>query len=203
MTGAVPSGRSVSARSLRSWNEYISLRRRPTSRPRCARRARCPRRPASRSGGSPPARTSRSAASITCWRSPTRGGSQSRVPRGCSIPLAHRSSARNGFVARSRPIVVAGPWPGKTRVSGGSVSTSMRRVLELGRIRALESVRPTLPAKSTSPLSSTPSTSRRRAPASAREPPAPARERPDLELLAALEQASARTVASGPGRRLR
>ena len=64
--------------------------------------------------------------SITCWR---RRDARRQPVEGASRvldPAAHRSAARNGFVATSRAIVVAGPWPGKTRVSGGSVSTSMR-----------------------------------------------------------------------------
>jgi hypothetical protein len=58
----------------------------------------------------------------------------------------------NGFVLRSRPIVVAGPWPGWIVTSSGrlmSTSRSVRRSaagLDVGK-----SERPTLPAKSVSP----------------------------------------------------
>ena len=44
----------------------------------------------------------------------------------CLDPAVHASCARNGLVARSRPIVVLPMWPGYTTVSPGSASTSMR-----------------------------------------------------------------------------
>src|SRR5918997_1691297 len=42
----------------------------------------------------------------------------------CLDPAVHASWARNGFVARSRPIVVLPMWPGYTTVSSASASTS-------------------------------------------------------------------------------
>ena len=69
-------------------------------------------------------------------RSPSSGGSRSKVPLGAfwnvlmmcvGIPTGRggvtdggAASLRNGFVARSRPIVVWGPWPDRTTVSSGS-----------------------------------------------------------------------------------
>ena len=46
-------------------------------------------------------------------------------PRG---PVAGISPARNGFPARSAPMVVCGPWPGSTRVSSGSVRHTRARL---------------------------------------------------------------------------
>ena len=63
---------------------------------------------------------------------------------------------RNGFVARSRPIVVAGPWPGYTTKSSSSSQmrasdSSIARGSANGR-----SVRPIEPANSRSPPRTTP-----------------------------------------------
>ena len=87
-----PSGRSVSERSLRSLNVYISLC--TTRRPRrlCARRAQCPRTPGSgcarsRSGGSGPRSSARGA---TTWR--RRAGR--RASRAAPGTLAHGRAAR-------------------------------------------------------------------------------------------------------------
>jgi len=67
-------------------------------------------------------------------------------------PAVGATSARNGLVARSRPIVVVGPCPGSTTVSSASGSTLVRSERSIawwsppGR-----SVRPMEPANSTSP----------------------------------------------------
>src|SRR6185437_14464008 len=42
-----------------------------------------------------------------------------RTPRRLELAAHARSSCRNGFDSRSWPSVVAGPWPGRTIVSGG------------------------------------------------------------------------------------
>ena len=59
------------------------------------------------------------------------------------------------MVLRSSPMVVAGPWPGRTLVSSGSVS---RRVwmesMIWSQLPPGRSVRPMLPAKSVSPAMS-------------------------------------------------
>ncbi len=121
--GAVPSGRSVSERSLRSANVYISFW--TTSEPSPDVRAKSPvsskpgvwmRR--SRRGGRP-----RPSCSRRCHQRLL--GRQDVVRPARRLELRHRSvtrvmryvagarsSARNGFVSSSRPSVVAGPCPG-------------------------------------------------------------------------------------------
>src|SRR5262249_17430991 len=69
-------------------------------------------------------------------------------------PLAHprASSARNGFVSRSAPRVVRPICPGCPRVSGGSVSISVRiDASSVPQSAPGRSTRPTDPWKSTSP----------------------------------------------------
>ena len=160
-------------------------RRRRTSRPRCARRAPCPRRRASRSGGSRPARTSRSPRRSRAGAAPTRGGSQSRVPRGCSIRVPHRS-CREERVRRALARRSSSPARGRGR-RASRAAASRRACAACGRARPgsepSRSVRPTLPANSTSPLSSTSSIEvgdvRRRVPGNRQHTH---RERSDLEL---------------------
>ena len=65
------------------------------------------------------------------------------------------ASARYGLVARSRPIVVAGPWPGSTTVSSSSGRTTSRSERSIASHEPPgRSTRPTEPANSTSPASS-------------------------------------------------
>src|SRR6185312_9665398 len=72
---------------------------------------------------------------------------------------ASRSSARNGLCASSAASVVEGPWPGWTAVPGGKRSASVLiDASSVGQSPPGRSVRPTEPANSTSPESSTPST---------------------------------------------
>ena len=70
------------------------------------------------------------------------------------VPLFQKKAPfKKGFPARSAPIVVSGPCPANTRVSSGrTITTSFnvrRSTVELPPGR---SVRPTEPAKSTSPV---------------------------------------------------
>src|SRR5262249_43321028 len=58
---------------------------------------------------------------------------------------------RNGFDARSRPTVVSGPWPGRTRRPSGSVRNRVRlRTIASGSELA-KSDRPIVPANTRSP----------------------------------------------------
>src|ERR687898_889141 len=73
--------------------------------------------------------------------------------------LAHkRPPPRNGLWALSSPTVLSGPWPGSTLVSSGSVR-SLSFMLRIRRSMSppRRSVLPTLPAKSASPESTSPS----------------------------------------------
>src|SRR4051794_32184147 len=68
---------------------------------------------------------------------------------------AEAASARYGLVARSRPIVVAGPCPGRTTVSSSSGRTTSRSEVSIAsQDPPGRSTRPTEPANSTSPASS-------------------------------------------------
>ncbi len=65
---------------------------------------------------------------------------------------AHSISCRYGFAARSRAIVVCGPWPGSTTTESGSGRTFVRRLLSMSAwFPPGKSVLPMEPAKSTSP----------------------------------------------------
>src|SRR5262249_22608615 len=81
-----------------------------------------------------------------------------RAPLGLEARHDARSSARNGLRASSSPSVVIGPCPGYTTVSAGNVSASdpvdARRGSQSPPAR---SVRPTEPAKRTSPEKRQPS----------------------------------------------
>src|SRR6185295_18662225 len=61
-------------------------------------------------------------------------------------------SPTKGLVRNSRPMVVSGPWPGRTRVSWGKVKRRSRMVrARSGQSPPGKSVRPTEPRKRTSP----------------------------------------------------
>ena len=112
MTGAVPSGRSVSERPPRSSNVYISLLTTSEVSPDGAReQRRCPRTPGVTISPKP-ARSNTSRASRSRAAAGRRRRRTSRGCRAAAGMLAHRSAARNGFVSRSRSSVVAGPCPG-------------------------------------------------------------------------------------------
>ena len=138
-TGAVPSGRSVSERSLRSWNVYISLE--TTSEVSPAVRAN--RLVSSKSGVTiwrKPARSNASiAVSTTCWRSATRGGSQSSVPRGrsmCSLIGERREKRVRRPLTRDRRI---GPVAGEHRRLGREgLDEHAQRAIEHRGIGALD-----------------------------------------------------------------
>ena len=112
-TGAVPSGRSVSGRSALSWKEYISFCTTSEPSPRCAANSAGVlerRRHDLAIAGALERLDARAA--TTRRRSALGAGSQSSVRDRALEPrrsTAHRPASRNGFVARSRPSVVAGP----------------------------------------------------------------------------------------------
>src|SRR5829696_5686947 len=67
---------------------------------------------------------------------------------------------KNGLVTRSRPIVVSGPCPERTRVSSGKVkSLSEMLLMRTSMLPPGRSTLPTLPAKSASPEKTRPSSS--------------------------------------------
>src|SRR5918998_3128377 len=83
-----------------------------------------------------------------------------------SRALAHGSPPplRNGLVTRSRPIVVSGPCPERTRVSSGKVkSLSEMLLMRTSMLPPGRSTLPTLPAKSASPEKTRPSSSTKNA----------------------------------------
>ena len=130
---------------------HLLRRRRRSTHRRRARTPRCARRPASRRSRSRPGAAARSACrgrrgsvrspAAECrtrpsgpakWlgaavvASPEPPGAR-RGPLTAPAPSrrpAAAASARYGLVARSRPIVVAGPWPGSTTVSSSSGRTT-------------------------------------------------------------------------------
>src|SRR4029453_12125680 len=71
-----------------------------------------------------------------------------------------RIPCRNGLVARSRPTVVVGPWPGRTRVSSARGRNRAAREANIWVVSPPgRSVRPIEPANTRSPASSRPGSS--------------------------------------------
>src|SRR4029450_12077431 len=73
------------------------------------------------------------------------------------LPRTGSSPCRNGLVARSRPTVVVGPWPGSTTMSSGRGRNRAAREASISVVEPPgRSVRPIEPANTRSPASSWP-----------------------------------------------